>query len=204
MVPVEELEEIGPRRRRLQPILTTAFIVALVAALAYGFLRAPDEAGRGRRLPAFDMPLLAGADRLGTDGRVTNDDLAGRPVVLNLWASWCLPCREEMPLFQRAADEYADQGLVVLAVDVRDVEADARAFIDELGLSFPIARDEGNALADSLKVFGLPQTFFIGRDGSFVAVASGSRLSPGAGGQVLGAIDAETLDARIDELLRGG
>ena len=100
----------------------------------------------------------------------------GRPVILNFWASWCPPCRAEMPAFQRAYEKYGAEGLVVLAINQTysdDVEA-ARAFANEMDLTFPLIRDDSGSV--SLGVFdvrGLPTTIIIRPDGTIATVQVG-------------------------------
>ena len=93
---------------------------------------------------------------------------SGRPVILNFWASWCVPCKEEMPALQRAYEEHRGEGLVVLGLNqtfVDDLDA-ARAFVNELALTFPNVRDDtGNTSEGLYQVMGLPTSVFITPDG---------------------------------------
>jgi thiol-disulfide isomerase/thioredoxin len=96
---------------------------------------------------------------------------SGRPVVLNFWASWCVPCKEEMPALQRAYEEYRGEGLVVLGLNqtfIDDLDA-ARAFVDGLTLTFPNVRDDtGNTSEGLYQVMGLPTSVFVTADGEIV------------------------------------
>ncbi len=98
-------------------------------------------------------------------------DFRGKTVVLNFWASWCPPCREEMPEFQELWDERGEHGaddLVMIALDflVQDTMADARKFIEGNGFTFPVLFDTADgAVAERYRVRGLPATFFIDREG---------------------------------------
>ncbi len=96
---------------------------------------------------------------------------SGRPLILNFWASWCIPCKEEMPALQRASEKYRDEGLVVLGVNqtfVDDLNA-ARDFVDNLALTFPNVRDDtGNTSEGLYQVLGLPTSVFISPDGKIV------------------------------------
>ena len=92
----------------------------------------------------------------------------GRPVILNFWASWCVPCRFEMPALQRAYEDHGDSGLVVLGINqtYMDNPAAARDFVDELALTFPNARDDIGVISETLyQVIGLPTSIFITVDG---------------------------------------
>ena len=177
-----------------------AFVVVLPALiltglLAWGFLT--PGADPPQEAPAFSLRLLGG-------GTVTSDDLRGEPVVLNFWASWCVPCREEMPLFEEMARRYEDRGVHIIGVTYQDSVQGAQGFVDEIGVTYPIALDTDGSLANELGVRGLPQTFFIDRDFRFEKLSPGEALD-GAGDRVVfGAIDEETLEAKIEELLDEG
>jgi len=123
----------------------------------------------GEAAPDFEL-----LDREGNPIRLS--DLQGKVVVVNFWASWCPPCREEMPALQAISQDYADQGLVVLGVNTiySDSRADALQFINELGLTFPIVFDEtGEVTEKSYGVFGLPVTFWINSDGTIHSIKVG-------------------------------
>ncbi len=108
----------------------------------------------------FTIPVFTG----GQDTFTLSSQL-GNPVVLNFWGSWCPPCRAEFPASQAVFDEYRDDGLVVFGVDVQDTEADARAFLEEQGTTFPTGPDLDNSITIDYRVICWPTTFFITRDG---------------------------------------
>lgn len=115
-----------------------------------------------------------------TDGAtVTLSDLRGQAVLVNIWASWCAPCRAEMPAMQRVYEEYKEQGLVILAVNstVQDSAESAVSFASELGLTFPILLDIQGVATRLYLVQGLPASFFIGRDGVIREVVPGGPMS---------------------------
>jgi cytochrome c biogenesis protein CcmG, thiol:disulfide interchange protein DsbE len=124
------------------------------------------EAAPGFALPdLFDEPLL-----------YTLSDYRGRPVILNFWASWCVPCRREMPALQATASRYEADGLLLLGMNqtyIDDLDA-ARTFVEELGLTFPNTRDESGAVgADAYKVIGIPTSVFINAQGEVVHIQIG-------------------------------
>lgn len=101
------------------------------------------------------------------DGRkVTLSDFAGRGVVLNFWASWCVPCREEMPYFDKVARASQERGVAFLGLALLDDEPSSRAFLNEVGVSYPTGPDPNNEIARSYEVLGLPTTVFIRPDGT--------------------------------------
>lgn len=157
------------------PIAVLAAVVALVALLAYGLAsNEPDRqleqslADGGREpAPEIELPNLDG------EGTGALADYRGRVVVLNFWASWCDPCRDESPLLQRWHKRLERDDAVVLGVDVQDVDADALDFIGEYGLTYPMLRDGPGDTRDELGIVGLPETFVIDRQGRVAAVQRG-------------------------------
>ncbi len=134
----------------------------MVVGLAVAALvRAPDA-----QAPNFEVDLLEGgtfrlSDHLASDRR---------PVILNLWASWCLPCRAEMPEINTFAAAHPE--VLVLGVAVDDTRAEAQEFADEVGVSYPLAFDEGS-MRREYPSFGLPATFVIDTQGRIVESVDG-------------------------------
>jgi len=132
-----------------------------------------------------DLPTIT-----ATEAR-TLLETSDRPVVFNVWASWCGPCRSEAPLLRRAHDEYGDEVRFV-GIDVRDDQAAARSFIAEFGLEgFDHFFDRTGDVPADLGGIGVPQTWFFAAGGALVY-------------QHNGVIDERTLALQIDELLRAG
>lgn len=124
----------------------------------------PGPAEVGAPAPAFRLPGL----RSGTVALP-----AGRPAVVNFWASWCNPCRKEFPLLARAQRRYADAGLEVIGVSYRDIAGDGRRYVAERDADWRFARDPDGRLAAAYGVRGVPQTFFVAADGTLVSRAFG-------------------------------
>ncbi|MCI0607995.1 MAG: TlpA family protein disulfide reductase [Anaerolineae bacterium] len=132
----------------------------------------PPNPKAGFAAPDFTLDTLDG-------GQLTLSELRGHPIVLNLWASWCLPCRSEMPAIEKAYQHYKDAGLIVIGLNTasQDSESDARAFVQELGLTFPIALDRDGSVQSRYQLLGLPSTYFIDRKGIIRAVVVGGPMS---------------------------
>ena len=107
--------------------------------------------------------------------RVSLDSLQGKVVILNFWATWCLECRPEMPMFERLHREFGGQGLSVVGINAREGATAVRVYAKELGLTFPLILDPRGTINAAYGVIGLPTTFLIGRDGRPIALAIGPR-----------------------------
>ncbi len=178
-----EQSPAGARMRGLRSVLRTFAIAApllLVALLVYGVVaKSPntgidDSLSRERAIaaPGFKLSMLQrglpghelGGKLSGAlaDGRVSLAELRGTPVVLNFWASWCVPCRDEAPLLERTWRQLGrPHGVLFLGLDMQDVTDDARDFMREFGIDYLNIRDPGNGVARSYGVSGLPETYFI-------------------------------------------
>jgi cytochrome c biogenesis protein CcmG, thiol:disulfide interchange protein DsbE len=181
-------------RRVLSPVSIAVLgaVGALVALLVYGVVQSePDRRfddalarGERERAPALELPALDGR---GLGGLA---DYRGQVVVLNFWASWCEPCRKESPLLERWYRRASGREATVLGVDALDVTADAREFIGEHGLSYPMLKDrDGDAMA-SYGVAQLPETFVIDRAGRIAAIRRGP-------------VDEQFMEAEVEPLLEG-
>ncbi|MEJ2759667.1 MAG: TlpA disulfide reductase family protein [Anaerolineales bacterium] len=106
-------------------------------------------------------------------------DMRGKAVLVNIWASWCIPCRSEMPAMQAVYEEYASQGFEVLAVNAtsQDSREDAAAFVAENGLTFPILLDVDGFVGEKYQVSALPSSFFILPDGTIQEVVIGGPMA---------------------------
>lgn len=110
---------------------------------------------------------------------ITLSDLRGQAMLVNLWASWCGPCRAEMPAMQRVYERYREQGFEVLAVNAtnQDSRAAALAFYEELGLSYPLLFDVDGSASDAYQLRALPSSFFILPDGRIQEVVIGGPMA---------------------------
>jgi len=134
-----------------------------------GLIPAPQ---RGFLAPDFELKTTSGET-------VKLSDLRGQAVLVNLWATWCPPCRAEMPTLEKVHDEYKDQGFTILAVNMT-YQDDAQAitpFVAEHGLTYPILLDETGEMAKAYQLKSLPSSFFINRDGTINEVVVGGPMA---------------------------
>ena len=150
------------------PLVTA--LVLITWLLAYGLSRDPDAYRNpllGKPAPSFTLQTLGGGGSIGTS------ELAGSVIVVNFWASWCSPCRQEHPALRAAWQRYRDQGVVVLGIDYQDTTAGAVAFRRELGGGWPVVTDPGSKTALAYGVRGVPETFIVSRTGRVAAWHAG-------------------------------
>lgn len=177
--------------RRWPRVAAISGALAFVALLTYGLATSGtstviDESlarGEAEEAPAFDLPVLEPGElpaklqlRLRAqlaDGRLDLEELEGTPLVLNFWASWCTPCREEAPLLEASWGRYGKRGVLFLGLDMQDFSEDARSFLREFSITYPTIREPGNEVARSYGATGVPETYFIDIDGRVVGHVTG-------------------------------
>jgi cytochrome c biogenesis protein CcmG, thiol:disulfide interchange protein DsbE len=169
-----------PARRRgwlliLAGVLTVGLVAGVLVAVLdngsesdgsmrrRGSVVAGDGPEVGSPAPDFSLPALDG----GADVRLA--DFRGRPVIVNFWASWCNPCRQEFPLLQRALREHRADRLAVIGVTYRDIPDDSRSFVSQMRATWPQAVDDDRAVAKAYGVRSIPLTFFVRADGTIAA-----------------------------------
>jgi len=178
----------SPRGLFSRPLVWITFLV-LLAFLSFGFLgQSFFRAKTANPSPARDYFKRLAIERPKAVIQAPNftlEDLSGKPlsikdfrgkiVFLNFWATWCVPCREEMPLMEILHREYKDQGMEMVAVNFREDKKEVWKFFDELGLSFKSLMDSGGDVSDKYGAWSLPLTYIIDRKGEFVGKTVGDR-----------------------------
>ena len=153
-----------PQPRRRSPMGTAAAAVGLVVALLLGYslLTGPSSAPLpGGEVPSFQLTAFDGT-AMALNGR------PGQVVVVNFFASWCNPCREEAGDLEASWQEYRERDVQFYAIAYKDAASKARAFVDDFGITFPSSADTGNRIARAYGVTGVPETFVIDGQGLLV------------------------------------
>jgi cytochrome c biogenesis protein CcmG, thiol:disulfide interchange protein DsbE len=187
--PMVHLEAV---RRAISPvpIAVVCVLLALLALLAYGLAsnepdRGVEEAlGQGETKPAPELEL----PRLGGGGTGSLADYRGKVVVLNFWASWCKPCKDESPLLERWHQRMKGRDGTVVGVDMLDITEDAQRFIAEYDLTYPMLKDKDGNGIETFGVVQYPETFAIDKRGHITAVRRGP-------------VDDEWMKANVEPLL---
>jgi cytochrome c biogenesis protein CcmG/thiol:disulfide interchange protein DsbE len=169
-------------KRNFSFVVVVAAVTALVLLLFYGLT---DRGGATPRRPApeFSVDLFD----VSGGGSFTKADLAGRPTVVNFWASWCAPCEDEAPHLEQVWQEYRDRDAVFLGIAVQDSDDDSKAFVERYGITYLNGPDKSDIALD-FGMLGVPETFFVDREGQIVR-------------QFRGGINSEQLRTFLEELL---
>lgn len=156
--------------RSFLPVASFVAIAALLALFGYGLMtqRRPAGVTPGPNAPAPNFHLTT------FDGRpIALSDYRGRPVVVNFWASWCVPCRDEQSALDAMSKEYLPQGVQFIGVNMQDSAVDGRAFVKQFQVPYPVALDQTGAVYIDYGVVGVPETYFITRSGTIQRKVTG-------------------------------
>jgi thiol-disulfide isomerase/thioredoxin len=145
-------------------------VVAILAGLGLGawaltaLAPVPEGAELGKRAPDFRALDLATGDSVSF-----REKYAGQVTLVNIWATWCIPCRKEMPAMQELYDRHKDQGFRIAAVSIDEGNlADVKAFVNELGLTFDILHDKSGRIEQIYRTTGVPESFLLDKDGTII------------------------------------
>lgn len=193
---VDGAPDPGSDRRRLIGLIAGAVVALLIVILLVvglmnrGTSTAIDDAletGQRPPAPALTLPVLVSGPGIPPVGKdLSLADLKGDVVLLNLWASWCGPCKEEAPVLEDIWRRYRAKGVTVLGIDIQDLSSDAREFIREYGLTYPSLRDGTDESKSALEATGVPETYLIDRKGRIALHIAGPVSSTA---QLTGPID---------------
>ena len=183
----DRAHRVSPTRRRMLQLLGGGLLAsALVGCdrLTQSAAPAPGGVDTSNLAPAPDLSLTR-----FDGGQLTLAEQRGKVVFLNFWASWCAPCKAEMPGFESVWQRYRERGVVFIGANIQDIEADARRFLEqEVTVTYPVGRDDQELAGDTFQVAGLPTSVFITRDGRL------GRKWPGA-------LSEKQLEAFLNEYL---
>ncbi|MFZ3079613.1 MAG: TlpA family protein disulfide reductase [Bellilinea sp.] len=183
--PVDQTTPVEPTPNRIWSttgrLVVVFLVVGLIALLAWGLVQAEKTPLEEGMAPDFTLTSF--------DGRTyTLSDLRGNVVIINFWASWCPPCREEAAYLERTWRKYKDKGVIFIGVDYADAEKPALAYIDEFDITYFNGPDLGTRISQSYNIKGVPETYYVAKDGTL----RGNHIGP---------LFEPELDNRIDELL---
>ena len=143
-------------------VVALAAVAGLLGLLIWRVTHRTTAPAIGGPAPAFSL------SRVDTPGKLELASLRGKPVVLNFWASWCVPCKGEATMLEQAWQQYRKQGVVFVGVDYHDVTSDARRFLQHHDVTYPSVQDGSGSIADRYGVSAVPETYFIDRRGRLV------------------------------------
>ncbi|HBG74709.1 MAG TPA: hypothetical protein DDW79_04530 [Anaerolineae bacterium] len=175
------LEVPKSRRTKGSVFIVLAVVLALLGLFAWGLI----QSGKGP-VDSGDAPDFTLVDFNGST--ITLSELRGQVVIINFWASWCPPCREEAAYLEATWRKYKDQGVIFIGVDYVDTEKAALAYMDEFDLTYFNGPDIGTRIAQAYNIKGVPETFYVDKLGKLR-------------GMHIGPLSTPQLDEKIDEML---
>lgn len=169
-LPLEQAP-IRPRRVKSGTIIAFGIVMMLLGLLGWGLIRAQTGPLQSGMAPDFSLT--------GFDGReVTLSELRGQAVIVNFWASWCRPCRVEAAYLENTWRKYQAQGVVFIGVDYVDTEKEALAYIREFDITYLNGPDLQTRISQAYRIQGVPETFFIAKNGELRGVHIGPLVAP--------------------------
>jgi len=166
----ETQTEVVQQRFSTGAIIMMVIVIAVIGVIGYAMIdreRQKDTPKSGPA-PKFEITMYD-FDMIAMPGEtISLDSLRGQAVVINFWASYCIPCQREADMLEQTWNDYRDQGVVFLGVNTEDPEKDARDYLIEYGITFPNAPDAGAKMENDYRITGIPETFVINTSGEIV------------------------------------
>lgn len=162
-------------------VIVIVILLGLLTACSRDRAVEPAAPSIGSEAPDFSLSDLSGQN-------VSLNDLKGKAVLINFWATWCYPCREEMDDLQAIYDKYKDKGVVVLGINVREGEGVVKEFAKRFNITYPLLLDEDGKVSDAYNVFGIPSSLFIDKEGVIRDT-------------VMGQMDEEMIAEKVNKLI---
>jgi cytochrome c biogenesis protein CcmG/thiol:disulfide interchange protein DsbE len=157
--------------RRWVTVAVWVAVLGLLALLGLGLIRRQQgPVGVGARMPEFTLTTFDGET-------IASRDLQGKVLLVNFWASWCIPCEQEAAELEQASQLYSDDEVVFLGVDYVDTETEARAYLSRFGITYPNGPDLGTRISQAFRIRGVPESYVVAPDGTIVSVKIGPYLS---------------------------
>ncbi|OGO16796.1 MAG: hypothetical protein A2Z14_06995 [Chloroflexi bacterium RBG_16_48_8] len=171
------IEELSNKERQTEhpqrwgAILVWIGVLGILLVLGLGLTRSKQgPVGVGEKIPDFILTTFDG-------DQIDIEDLRGRVVVINFWASWCKPCEQEAAELEQASQSFKDQDVIFLGVDYVDTETEALTYLSKFNITYPNGPDLRTQISQAFRIRGVPETYIVGREGVLVDVRIGPYLS---------------------------
>jgi cytochrome c biogenesis protein CcmG/thiol:disulfide interchange protein DsbE len=159
-------DETTPAQSPVRRYLILGLVVIFIGFLAWGLFTRNETQPTSGPAPTFTLTLYDGYHGNVDKSTIGLADLRGKVVLINFWASWCIPCTDEAPDLQAAYEQYKDRGVVFLGIDWLDNEADARNYLKKFGITFANGPDLQTKIGPMYRISGVPETYILDQQGN--------------------------------------